>query len=98
MRMCDDGYGRAILAPKINSSGIGTYLCGHHVLLAHSNVYHLYKKYKTKDGQIGIAILGYYTWPKNVENPEDIDAVKRKYDFKVLHISIWFFFLTKFFV
>lgn len=39
---CLEGYGRAGLAPGINSSGIGEYLCTHNLLKAHARAYHLY--------------------------------------------------------
>lgn len=39
---CLLGYGGAVSAPVINSSGIADYLCLHHVLKAHAKVYHIY--------------------------------------------------------
>lgn len=42
--MCVDNYEGGKSAPYISSPGIGTYLCGRTVLLAHSRAYHLYDK------------------------------------------------------
>lgn len=42
--MCTFGYGVATMAPGIESSGVGDYLCGHNLLKAHARVYHMYKK------------------------------------------------------
>lgn len=45
--ICSFGYGNTKMAPGINSSGIGDYLCGYTVLKAHGQVYRLYQdKYK----------------------------------------------------
>lgn len=59
--ICQLGYGFSKMAPGLNASGIGEYLCGDTVLKAHAKAYHLYKeKYKNKHngspGQIGIVI------------------------------------------
>lgn len=40
--ICAHSYGSPVMAPAINSSGIGDYLCGHTVLKAHARAYHLY--------------------------------------------------------
>lgn len=39
---CEDTYGSGNGAPGILSPGVGDYLCGRTVLLAHARVYHLY--------------------------------------------------------
>lgn len=44
----------------------GEYLCGHHVLLGHAAVYHLYKdKYAHYGGKIGITLNSRYFYPKD---------------------------------
>lgn len=40
---CTGGYSTYEQAPGYTQDGIGGYLCGHTVLLAHARVYHLYK-------------------------------------------------------
>ncbi|KAG5671234.1 hypothetical protein PVAND_001443 [Polypedilum vanderplanki] len=70
---CNGGYGEGWDAPEIKTVGnIGSYLCSHHVLLAHANVYHLYKnKYFTKQqGKVGICLDTTFSFPAN-ENVTD---------------------------
>lgn len=50
-QICHEGYGSAVKAPAINSSGIGDYLCGHTVIKAHAKTYRLYERFfKEKQG------------------------------------------------
>lgn len=42
--MCLDTYNDGKNAPGIISPGVGSYLCGRTVLLAHARAYHLYDK------------------------------------------------------
>lgn len=60
-------YGTGIWAPGIKSPGVGDYLCGHHILMGHAAVYHLYKeKYFEKfRGQVGITLDMKYYFPGN---------------------------------
>lgn len=47
--VCETGYGLGLNAPNIKSSGIGDYLCGKTLLMAHARTYRLYqRKYKDK--------------------------------------------------
>lgn len=83
-QICEFGYEIAIYAPHLNISGTGGYLCGHHVLLAHARAYHLYKNnYQTKNSQIGISIFTEFSFPRNPNSIEDIDAVERTVEFSV---------------
>lgn len=41
---CQLGYGSGIFAPGISSGGIGEYICAHHVLKAHAEVWHIYDR------------------------------------------------------
>lgn len=49
----------------VSSSGVGCYLCAHHVLLAHAAVYRLYKaKYFVKQkGKVGISLNAGFAYP-----------------------------------
>jgi beta-glucosidase/6-phospho-beta-glucosidase/beta-galactosidase len=48
---CYQGYGNASKAPMLNYTGIGEYLCGHTVLIAHAKAYRLYNDvYKKVQG------------------------------------------------
>lgn len=43
--ICTNGYGTDMdYAPSVQFQGVMEYLCGHHILLAHSAVYDLYKR------------------------------------------------------
>lgn len=72
---CQYGYGDGNHAPMVHQPGIGEYLCGHHVLLAHAKVYHLYKeKYAEEhNGQIGICLYSAYFYPYEGERVELAD-------------------------
>lgn len=56
---CINGYGpSAEWAPAIKSPGVGEYLCGHYMLLAHAAVYRLYKEnyFDLHRGTVGITL------------------------------------------
>lgn len=83
---CLEGYGTGISAPLIRQSGVGEYLCGHHLLLAHAAAYHLYKDVYAEDqrGLIGITLDGRFYYPKSSSVGDDV--VQR-----ALHFDIgWF--------
>lgn len=42
--ICHTGYGVGSGAPSYNSNGIGDYMCGRTLLIAHAKAYHLYNK------------------------------------------------------
>lgn len=49
--ICGSGYGLGINAPSILSPGVGDYLCGKTVLLAHAKAYRLYDRVFRKEQQ-----------------------------------------------
>lgn len=56
---CISGYGQyPNWAPAISSPGVGEYLCGHHMLLAHAGAYRLYREkyFDSQDGSVGITL------------------------------------------
>lgn len=79
---CASGYS-AGHAPRLWSPGVGTYLCGHHVLLAHARAYRLYgAEFRSRqNGRIGIALGTEHTWPRNPSNAADVRAADRVYQF-----------------
>lgn len=58
-------FPQLILAPGINSAGVGDYLCAHHVLIAHATAYRLYqeKYFNTQRGEIGICLNSGFNYP-----------------------------------
>ncbi|KAG5671417.1 hypothetical protein PVAND_001615 [Polypedilum vanderplanki] len=64
---CIGEYGEGRSGASVRAPGVGEYLCGHHVLISHANVYHLYKEkfYKKQKGEIGISLNLRYNYPKD---------------------------------
>lgn len=69
--ICVYGYGDIKMAPGVNASGIGDYLCGNTILLAHAKAYHLYSSYKNvfhgNQGKVGIALHSEWFEPDSEE-------------------------------
>lgn len=83
---CNDGYGDPSKAPLVYAPGVGNYLCGHHVLLAHAKVYDLYQaKYASYGGKLGISLNCDFSYPQESGNPEHEAAAVRQ---MVFHVSI----------
>jgi beta-glucosidase/6-phospho-beta-glucosidase/beta-galactosidase len=92
-KFCIEGYGIGTLAPGVKLSGIGDYLCGHHVLQAHAAVYHLYKTkyYSSQKGEIGIALVtrSFYVNNKSEENLiDDMQNFQVSINISICHIMI----------
>lgn len=70
-------------APRATSPGVGDYMCGHHVLLSHAKVYHLYKNNYSQlyGGKVGIALNTGHTWPNDPNSVADQMAADRAYQF-----------------
>ncbi|CRL03447.1 CLUMA_CG016473, isoform A [Clunio marinus] len=64
---CIISYGFGIWAPAIKSPGVGDYLCGHHLLIAHAKAYRLYREkyFKMFGGEVGITLESPYYIPKD---------------------------------
>lgn len=64
---CTIGYSTGGWAPDIKSPGVGEYLCGHYMLLAHATVYHHYKDnyFDLQQGSVGITLDSRYYYPKH---------------------------------
>lgn len=84
-QICLMGYGTEQHAPMTNSSGIGEYLCGHNILMAHAKVYRLYREqyYYRFFGKVGIALNSIMTLPKDSSNADDVAAAERNMQFWV---------------
>ncbi|KAG6455709.1 hypothetical protein O3G_MSEX009381, partial [Manduca sexta] len=82
--ICIDGYGESMMAPAVDSKGVGEYLCIKNVLLAHAKVYRLYEsQYKTKHkGSVGISLAVNWIDPLN-NSTENSEAAKKAREFTV---------------
>ncbi|XP_008544591.1 myrosinase 1 isoform X2 [Microplitis demolitor] len=80
--MCHISY-TGDYAPGIDQSGIGEYLCGHHVLLAHAKTYQLYDKEfrHLQNGQVGIGLFLTWHLPENPNDPEELSGVEFSWEF-----------------
>lgn len=80
---CIGEYGDGRIGASVQAPGVGEYLCGHHTLISHANVYHMYKEkfYQKQKGEIGISLNLRFNYAKN----EDItkDFVERSLDLAV---------------
>jgi beta-glucosidase/6-phospho-beta-glucosidase/beta-galactosidase len=85
LNFCVDGYGTGKTAPGIKASGVGEYLCAHHLLQAHSMAYHLYKDnyFKTQQGQIGISLNSRSFYPKDESVDENLANRLQEYRVKI---------------
>ncbi|XP_063380278.1 myrosinase 1-like [Cydia fagiglandana] len=56
--VCYQGYGATTMAPQLNSTGVGDYLCAKNLLIAHAKAYHAYNNdFKpSQGGRCGITI------------------------------------------
>ncbi|KAF7268209.1 hypothetical protein GWI33_018669 [Rhynchophorus ferrugineus] len=75
--ICRDVYEYGNGAPGLESPGIGTYICGKNVLLAHAKVYRLYQEHfkNTQRGRVGITIDSIWAEPfdEGDEKASDIE-------------------------
>lgn len=90
LTFCEGGYGEPWSAPFVYAAGVGGYLCGHNVLIAHAQVYHLYRDnyFNTYRGKIGLNIKCDYAWPLDPLKPGHIDAADRALQFSVINYCL----------
>ncbi|XP_017782709.1 PREDICTED: myrosinase 1-like [Nicrophorus vespilloides] len=75
--ICEYGYGNVITAPYYNSTGIGSYACGHHVILSHAKAYNIYAfefRFKQR-GRVGITVESSW-WEPDSNSKEDRTAAE----------------------
>uniref|UniRef100_A0A182QND6 Uncharacterized protein n=1 Tax=Anopheles farauti TaxID=69004 RepID=A0A182QND6_9DIPT len=80
---CVEGYGTGKTGPLVYATGVGEYLCAHHVLLSHAAAYHLYNDHyrQSQNGVIGLTLSGRYYYPAtNLTAP---DVVERAILFQI---------------
>lgn len=86
--VCVDGYATGNFAPGIKASGVGEYLCTHHVLQSHAASYHLYKEkyFEQQQGQIGICLNTKFVYPK--DQTVDKELINKILQFGVKNFSM----------
>lgn len=84
--ICEQGYDVDYMAPALEYPGIPAYLCGHNILKAHAEVYHMYKNnYKEKQqGKIGFT-LDLITPEPKTGSESDKEAAELVYQFYLGH-------------
>ncbi|CAH1102475.1 unnamed protein product [Psylliodes chrysocephalus] len=85
---CYEGYGEGTLPPGIGDNpGVNEYICGHNLLKAHADVYHLYDdSYRhIQKGKLSMAIFSSWFEPAT-DCQSDIEAAETRLQF---HIG-WF--------
>lgn len=75
--ICVDTYENGDGAPGIVSRGVGSYICGKNVLIAHAKAYKIYKdEFKqSQRGKVGITIDSIWA---DAKTPDDRDAANRE--------------------
>lgn len=75
--ICYSGYGAAAMAPAVNATGIGDYICAKNVVLAHSRVYHLYNnEFRFSQGGVCGIATGVFWFGSLTDSPEDEAAAE----------------------
>ncbi|XP_049287118.1 myrosinase 1-like [Anopheles funestus] len=80
---CVEGYGTGNSGPLVYASGVGEYLCAHHVLLSHAAAYQLYnERYRQQqNGLIGLTLSGRYYYPASNATAQEV--VDRAIEFQI---------------
>ncbi|XP_068625629.1 myrosinase 1-like [Battus philenor] len=73
--VCYLGYDSFTMAPMLNATGIGAYLCAKHLLLAHARSYYLYKnEFAGDDGICGITYAVIWHGPLTDSDEDEFAA------------------------
>ncbi|XP_058127648.1 myrosinase 1-like [Anopheles ziemanni] len=80
---CVEGYGTGRSGPLVYATGVGEYLCAHHVLLSHAAAYHHYNAHyrDAQDGVIGLTLSGRFYYPATNATPPVV--VERALEFQI---------------
>ncbi|KAK3091544.1 hypothetical protein FSP39_020649 [Pinctada imbricata] len=83
--ICWMGYGSAEYAPSVKEPIFTPYRCGHNILKAHAETYHLYKRkyFKTQQGKVGITLNTDNMHPKEEKNASHKAAAERAQQFNL---------------
>ncbi|XP_018573476.1 myrosinase 1-like [Anoplophora glabripennis] len=81
-QICIGGYGLGYNAPGIKLTGLGDYMCAHHILQAHAKAWHIYDQEfrATQQGQVSITIDTMWYEPAS-DSEEDLVAAERALQF-----------------
>ncbi|KFB38783.1 hypothetical protein ZHAS_00006283 [Anopheles sinensis] len=80
---CVEGYGTGRSGPLVYATGVGEYLCAHHVLLSHAAAFHHYNAHyrHVQDGVIGLTLSGRFYYPATNDTPPAV--VERALEFQI---------------
>ncbi|XP_066253619.1 myrosinase 1-like [Euwallacea similis] len=80
---CNCGYGQGVHAPGKFLIGEGVYQCAYVQLKAHAKAYHIYdEEFREKQkGKVTINSAGSWFYPKDPDNPLDVMAAERTFEF-----------------
>ncbi|CAH2059129.1 unnamed protein product, partial [Iphiclides podalirius] len=83
--VCYQGYDSYTLAPILNATGIGAYLCAKHLVLAHARAYYAYKnEYAGEEGICGITYAVTWMAPETDSEEDEFAAdLKRQADWGI---------------
>lgn len=75
---CVRGYGTGGWPPGFMTPG-AEYYCIYYMQIAHAKAYHLYKKFffESQQGRVGITFYSINVFPKDPQNPADVEAAER---------------------
>uniref|UniRef100_A0A182ITQ5 beta-glucosidase n=1 Tax=Anopheles atroparvus TaxID=41427 RepID=A0A182ITQ5_ANOAO len=80
---CVEGYGTGRSGPLVYATGVGEYLCAHHVLLSHAAAFHHYEEnyLETQSGVIGLTLSGRFYYPAGNDTPPAV--AERAIEFQI---------------
>ncbi|KAG3262125.1 lactase like, transcript variant X3 [Ictidomys tridecemlineatus] len=81
--MVEKGYETGRHAPGLKLHGTGMYKAAHHIIKAHAQAWHSYrKKWRNKQqGLVGISLNCDWGEPVDINNPKDVEAAERYLQF-----------------
>ncbi|XP_057334312.1 myrosinase 1-like [Microplitis mediator] len=79
---CMFGYD-GLFPPRVNQSGIASYICGHNALIAHAKTYRMYnEQFQNKQrGTVSLVVALMWFHPENVNDPDEFTAAMQTTDF-----------------
>ncbi|KAK9885203.1 hypothetical protein WA026_010708 [Henosepilachna vigintioctopunctata] len=81
-QICESGYSETDLAPFLNDSGVGGYICAHNLLISHGRAYREYERTfkQNQGGKVAITAHSFWFEPQG-ESDSDRAAAERAMQF-----------------